>query len=204
MTRISFSDYRSGVREPNFRIVAGNGNQGWPTPTSTQWATIKRHHQESPAAARNYMVNSFRNSNYWGPNGTPQSRGWAESTLRSYDTYALMTRDDTRPVVATGVRRELPIPPNTLNMRVDVILLDPRGCVPRVILWDKPKLTEERALLYAAPILLLAEEELGQGRIAEVELIHTRTADRAVVSVSDARDALEDMAGTVRRIVSEP
>lgn len=203
MTRISFSDYRSGVREPAFRITSGSGNQGWPTPTPTLWATIKRHHLENPDVARDYMVNSFRNSDYWGAGGTPQSRGWAQSTLRSYDAYALMTRDDTRPTVATGVRREVPIPPNTLNMRVDVILLDSRGYVPRVILWDRPELTEERALLYAAPVLLLAEAELGQGRIAEIELIHTRSAALVIVSATDARSASEDMAGTVSRILSE-
>lgn len=167
------------------------------------WGTITRHHLEGPEVARDYMVNSFRNSNYWGANGTPQSRGWAQSTLRSYDAYALMTGDDTRAVVATGVRRELPVPPNTLNMRIDVVLLDPHGYVPRVILWDRPELTEERALLYAAPILFVAEEELGQGRIAEVELVHTRSASRVIVSASDARAASQGMSGTVSRILSE-
>jgi hypothetical protein len=126
--------------------------------------------------ARDYMVNSFRNSDYWGARGTPQSRGWAESTLRSYDAYALLTRNDTRPVVATGVRRELQFPPNALSVRIDVILLDPRGYVPRILLWDKSELTEQRALLYAAPILVAAEEELGAGRVAEVEFVHTRSA----------------------------
>lgn len=203
MTRISFGTYRSGVREPTFRAAPGGTGQGFPTPTSTQWATITRHHQQSPEVARDYMVNSFRNSDYWGSGGTPQSRGWAENTLRSYDTYALLTRDDTRPVVATGVRRELPLPPNSLTVRIDVILLDPRGYVPRVILWDSTELNEERTLLYAAPILVAAEEELGQGRVIEVELVHTRTAALAVVPAADARAAVDAMAATVSRILSE-
>jgi hypothetical protein len=181
----------------------GGAGQGFPTPTSTQWATIKRHHQESPAAARDYMVNSFRASDYWGSGGKPQSRGWAEATLRSYDAYALLTRDDTRPVVATGVSRELQLPPNSLSVRIDVILLDPRGYVPRVILWDASELTEERTLLYAAPILIAAEEELGQGRVADVELVHTRTAALVVVPAADARTAVEDMTAVVSRILSE-
>ncbi|WP_131590572.1 hypothetical protein [Mycolicibacterium setense] len=153
--------------------------------------------------ARDYMVNSFRNSDYWGASGTPQSRGWAQSTLQSYDTYALLTRDDSRPAVAVGVKRELPFPPDTLKVRIDVILLDPRGYVPRIILWDTSTLTEDRALLYAAPILVAAEEELGQGRVADVELVHTRTGAQVEVAASDARAALPSMTTTIRRILSE-
>lgn len=202
MTRISFSDYRSGVRDGTFRVTPSGTGQGFPTPTSIQWATITRHHQESPEVARDYMVSSFRRSSYWGPSGSPQSRGWAESTLRSYDAYALITRHDTRPVVATGVRNELQLPPNVLSVRIDVILLDPRGYVARIVLWDKSELTEERALLYAAPILVAAEEELGQGRVTSVELVHTRTASLLSVSAAEARAASGDMGATVSRILS--
>jgi hypothetical protein len=202
MTRISFGDYRSGVRDPTFRATPGGAGQGFPTPTSIQWATITRHHQESPEVARDYMVNSFRRSSYWGPSGTPQSRGWAESTLRSYDAYALITRDDTRPVVATGVRNELQLPPHALSVRIDVILLDPRGYVPRILLWDTNEFNEERGLLYAAPILVAAEEELGQGRVTDVEVVHTRTAALLSVSAAEARAASGDMAATVSRILS--
>jgi hypothetical protein len=42
---------------------------------------IVRHHRESPAAARARLHQSFRNSDYWGPNGTPQARGWARVIL---------------------------------------------------------------------------------------------------------------------------
>jgi hypothetical protein len=202
MTRISFGDYRSGVREPTFRVTPGSAGPGFPTPTSIQWATITRHHQQSPQVARDYMVNSFQRSSYWGSGGTPQSQGWAESSLRSYDTYALITRDDTRPVVATSVKYELQLPPHSLSVRIDVILMDPRGYVPRILLWDRNELTEQRALLYAAPILLATEGELGQDRVAEVEIIHTRTAALLTVSVAAARAASQHMAATVTQILS--
>jgi hypothetical protein len=203
MTRIRFSDYRTAVRDRSFRVASGNPSQSFPTPASIQWATIKRHHQESPEVARTYMVSSFRNSSYWGSGGTAQSRGWADSTLRSYDTYSRLTANDARPVVATGVRQEIQLPPNSLSLQIDVILLDPRGYVPRTLLWDTNDLTEERAALYAAPILIAAEKELGEGRVVEIEVIHMRTGSLITVSAALARSALEEMTATVGRVLSE-
>jgi hypothetical protein len=203
MTRISFGTYRTGVREPTFRVLAGGGNQAWPTPTPIQRATLARHHRNGPDAARQYMATSFRNSDYWGPNGTPQNQGWADTTLRSYDNYALLTRDDRRRMIATGVQRDLHLPPNILGVWIDVLLLDPTGYVPRIVLWDTNELTMERALLYAAPALLAAEEELGEGRVAEIEIIHARSPVQLVVSAEEARSAVHDMEATVGRILSQ-
>jgi hypothetical protein len=203
VTRISFGDYRSGVREPSFRVVSGGAGRPWPTPTPIQRATIARHHREDPDAAREYMVSRFQNSTYWGPSGKPQNQGRAEMTLRSYDNYVSLTRNDERPVITTDLKRDLELPPNTLGVRIDVLLLDATGYVPRLVLWDTNDLTRERAMLYAAPLLLAAEEELGEGRVAEIEVVHVRTPVQLTVSAPDARAVKPDMEATVARILSE-
>ncbi|WP_238963563.1 hypothetical protein KN248_001700 [Mycobacterium paraintracellulare] len=149
------------------------------------------------------MVNAFRDSDYWGPKGTTGHQSWAEATVDSYNNYAMLTRDDTRRMIATDVKRDLVIPPHTLGVRIDVLLLDPKGYVPRVVLWDTNELTEERAQLYAAPVLLAAEEELGEGRVAEIEIVHLRSPVQLIVSVADARLAVEEMVATVGRILSQ-
>lgn len=202
MTRISFGEYRSGVRQPSFRAVPGRAGPSYPTTTPFQWGAIARHHGQSPQAAREYLVERIRTSPYWGPGGTPQHQGQAETTLRSYDNYASMTSNDERPVIATGLTRDLEIPPNVLGVRTDVLLLDPAGYVPRLVLWDTNDLTPELAILYAAPLLLAAEDELGEGRVAHIEVFHVRSATQMIVPAGDARAAQLNMEATVARILS--
>jgi hypothetical protein len=204
MTRVTFGMYRKGVREPATTLSsAAVANAGFTivTPMRTAQAAIARHHRESPAAARDRMHRSFRESDYWGPNGTPQARGWATAICRCYDTYVDLTRHDARPAFATAVERDLDLPPDSLAVRVDVVLLDPAGYVPRLVLWDKSDLTRALAVQYAAPVWRLAEDELGDGRVACVEVWSLRVPTLFTVTPVEARAAMSDVARVVHRLV---
>lgn len=204
MTRVTFGMYRKGVREPRTTLTsAAAANAGFTlvTPMRTAQSAIARHHRESPAAARARMHRAFRDSDYWGLNGTPQARGWAEAILRCYETYIDLTRSDTRPAFATAVERDLELPPDALAVRVDVVLLDPAGYVPRLVLWDKNDLTQARAIQYAAPAWRVMENELGDGRVAHVEVWSLRQPTQINVLPADARAAMGDVARVVHRLV---
>jgi len=95
---------------------------------------IVRHHRESPAAARARLHQSFRNSDYWGPNGTPQARGWARVIRELYDVYDGLTQGDPRTAFAYGVERDIALGVDALGVRADVVLFDQAGYMPRVVL----------------------------------------------------------------------
>jgi hypothetical protein len=204
MTRVTFGMYRKGVREPATTLssaAAANAGFTLVTPMRTAQSAIARHHRESPAAARDRMNRSFRESEYWGPNGTPQARGWAESIRRCYDTYADLTRHDTRPAFTTAVERDLDLPPDALAVRVDVVLLDPAGYVPRLVFFDKNDLSRARAIEYAAPAWRVMEDELGDGRVARVEIWSLRQPIQLTVTPAEARGAMGQVARVVHRLV---
>ena len=103
---------------------------------------------------------------------------------------------------ATGLTRDLAIPPDELGVYVDVVLLDPRGYVPRIALWDTNPLNRTSARLYAAPVWKVLEDELGSGRVVEVEVWHLRSTTTWTVAASAAEDALADVANIVHRIAA--
>lgn len=204
MTRVTFGMYRKGVREPATTlssVAAANAGFTLVTPMSTAQSAIARHHREGPAAARARMHRSFRDSDYWGPNGRPQAQGWAEAIRRCYDTYIDLTSDDSRPAFATAVERDLDLGPDALAVRVDVVLLDPAGYVPRLVFWDKPDLTHALAIQYGAPAWRVMENELGDGRIARVEVWSLRQPTQISVSPTEARAAMGEVARVVHRLV---
>lgn len=205
MTRVTYGIYRKGVREPNTTLTsAAAANAGVPiiTPIRTAQAAITRHHRDSPAAARSHLHQSFRNSGYWGPNGTPQAQGWARVIRELYDIYDGLTQADTRHAFAYGVERDIDLSPNALAVRVDVVLFDPRGYVPRVVLWDKNDLSPGRALAYGAPVWRAMEDELGDGRVSEVEVWALRGPTQFLISPSQARGAMRQVAHIVHRLVA--
>ena len=122
--------------------------------------------------------------------------------MQSYDNYAQMTSGDTRAMVSTSLERDLDVPPNVIGVRIDALLLDPAGYVPRIVLWDKNELTAERATLYAAPVLLAVEEELGGGRVAETEVLHLRSRLQLIISNDDALSVAQGMETVVSRLLS--
>lgn len=205
MTRVTFSMYRVGVREPATTLASyGAANAGAPivTPAATARASIVRHHRESPAAARAQLHRSFRDSDYWGPKGRPQAQGWAAAIRRCYDTYARLTEHDTRPAITTRLERDIPLGPDALAVYVDVVLLDPAGYVPRLVLWDDNALTADRALAFGAPAWRAVEDELGAGRVAQVEIWSLREPTQRIITPAQARAAMPDVARIVHRLVS--
>jgi len=204
MTRVTFGMYRKGVREPAATLssaAAANAGFTLVTPMRTAQSAITRHHRESPAAARIQLHRSFRNSDYWGPNGTPQAQGWADAIRRLYDTYDNLAQADPRPAIAAGLERDLELQPDALGVRIDVLLFDPAGYVPRLVFWDKNDLTQARAIQYAAPAWRVMEDELGDGRVADVEVWSLRQPAQLTVSPAQARGAMGQVARVVHRLV---
>jgi len=204
MTRVTFGMYRKGVREPATTLTsAAAANAGFTlvTPMRTAQAAIVRHHRESPAAARARLHQSFRNSDYWGPSGTPQARGWARVIRELYDVYDGLTQGDARTAFAYGVERDIALGADALGVRADVVLLDPAGYVPRVVLWDRNDLSRARAIEYGAPVWRAMEDELGDGRVAAVEVWALGGPMLHTVTPAQATAAMGQVARVVHRLV---
>jgi len=100
------------------------------------------------------------------------------------------------------LRSDLVLPPDELGVYVDVLLLDDAGYVPRLVLWDTNEPTDQRVQLYAAPAWRVAEQELGTGRVPEVEVWHLRSARQFVVSAGSAEAALTTVGQIVHRLAT--
>jgi hypothetical protein len=192
--------YRKGVREPATTLVTAGAANLPPTPLPTATATIVRHHRDGPTIAAARMDASYRKSPYWGARGTPAA-GWANAMRGCYATYVQLTSNDTRPAFATGLNRDLPLPPDELGVYLDVVLLDPAGYVPRLVQWDANELTRPLAQRYAAPAWRVLEDELGQGRVAHVEVWSLRAPTQIIVTPAECNAALGDVASIVHRLV---
>jgi len=200
MTRVTFGMFRKGVREPGATLASAGATFLPPTPMPTATATIVRHHREGSASASARMDRSYRESRYWGQRDTPQA-GWAGAMRACYATYVELTHGDTRPAFATGLNRDLALPPDDLGVHIDVALLDIDGYVPRLVLWDSNELTRALAVRYAAPAWKVMEDELGDGRVARVEVWSLRAPTRITVSPEEARAAMDDVERVVHRLV---
>lgn len=200
MTRITFGLYRRGIRDPGITLRSSAGGYIPRTPFQSASAAVTRYHRESGDAAAHALDRSLSSSDYWGPGGRPQSQGWADAIRQCFDVYRRTADADTRPPFAWGLRRTLDLPPDELSLYIDVVLIDPRGYVPRIVLWDTADLTDERAVLYAAPVWRVMENELGDGRIPEIEVWHLRTGAQRSVDVSVAAAALPDVGTIVHRL----
>lgn len=200
MTRITFGLYRRGVREPTITLSGTAGAYIPPTPFQSASAAVKRYHREGGTAAATALHVSLSSSDYWGRGGTSQAQGWADAIRQCFGAYRQIADADTRPAFACGLSRTLDLPPNDLAVYIDVVLLDPRGYVPRIVLWDTADFTGARAVLYAAPVWRVMEDELGDGRVPEIEVWHLRTGVHRVVDAATARAALPDVARVVHRL----
>lgn len=200
MTRITFGLYRRGVREPAITLSSTAGAYIPPTPFPSASAAVTRYHREDGNAAANALDRSLSSSDYWGAAGTPQAQGWADAVRECFDVYRQIAGGDPRPPFAYGLRRSLDLPPNELAVYIDVVLIDPRGYVPRIVLWDTADLTDERTGLYAAPVWRVMEHELGGGRVPEVEVWHLRSGARRAVNANTAAAAMPTVRRVVRRL----
>lgn len=198
MTHLTFGIYRAGVRDPAKTLSSYSGKSP-PTPWRMATSSIVRFHREGADAAWQRLDQSFARSSYWGRSGTPQA-GWANAIRSCYKTYRALATPDTRPVFATGVNRELVLPPDDVGLYIDVVLLDPSGYVPRLVLWDDNTLGHSRATLYATPAWKVMEEELGEGRVAGVEVWKLRTGEQELVLPDEAAGAMSQVEEIAHRI----
>jgi hypothetical protein len=114
--------------------------------------------------------------------------------------YRALAEPDQRASIATGVNRELVVPPDDIGVYVDVVLLDPNGYAPRIVLWDSNAFDHNRAVLYGAPVWKAMEEELGEGRVIGVEVWKLRTGDQELVLPTEAEAAMPEVAQIAHRI----
>jgi hypothetical protein len=181
--------------------AAANAGSRFVTPNTIAQSAITRHHRESPASARARLHQTFRRSNYWGPNGRPSAQGWARVIRELYDVYDGLTQGDGRRGFVYGIERDIDLSPDSLAVRADVVLFDPAGYVPRVVLWDKSDLSAARAVAYGAPVWQAMEDEFGDGRVPFVEVWSLRGPDQFTVSPAQARAAMRQVAQVVHRLV---
>lgn len=203
MTRITFGLYRAGVRDASVTLAGTAGQYMPPTPYAMATAAVTRYHREDAQRATAALERSIQRSQYWGAAGTPQG-GWAKAIQDCFATYCRMAAPDPRPAFAVPFDRDVDYPPDAIGVHVDVVLLDPQGYVPRLVLWDTNDFTPDRALLYAAPAWLATEEELGSGRVSRVEVWHLRSGAERVIAASDAAAAQVDASRVIHRVASPP
>lgn len=203
MTRITNGLYRAGVRDRGVTLAAAAATFMPPTPYATATAAVTRYHREDATRAAQALDRSFRNSTYWGASGTPQA-GWANAIRDCFATYCKMAASDSRPAFAVPLTRDVDYPPDTIGVHIDVVLLDPDGYVPRLVLWDANDFTKTRAHLYAAPAWYAAEEELGAGRVPRVEVWHLRSGVERIVTSGEAQAAQTEAARVIHRVAGTP
>jgi len=166
-------------------------------------SAIRRFHREDPQVAREYLVETFRRSPYWGASGPAQARGWAASIVESFDAYVELANGDTRRALGSTVTAEAVLGEHSVGVSLDVVLLDDEGYVARHVLWDVPELTDGDARLQAAPIVLALQAELGDDRVAGVEVWHLRSRKRVFVSRDEALGELDRVRSIVERYLQD-
>lgn len=199
MTHITYGLFRAGVRDPAKTLASYTGQKPIPTPYPSASASIARFHREDPESAWTQLDKSLASSSYWGRQGSPQA-GWADAIRSCFQVYRALAEPDQRASIATGVNRDLVVPPDDIGIYVDVVLLDPNGYAPRIVLWDSNAFDHNRAVLYGAPVWKAMEEELGEGRVIGVEVWKLRTGDQELVLPTEAEAAMPEVAQIAHRI----
>lgn len=184
--RVTFGTFRSAARNPGLRASEMAGRPTFPTPAAIASASIVRYHREGRSAAWRRLNQAFQRSDYWGPNGNAQARGWADSIRNCFNTYADRADQDHRQVFWTRFRRDVRFASHELSAAADIVLLDDVGYTGRLVLWDTPELTRDLAELMACPIVIALGDGLGANRISGVEVWHLRSGTQVAVGSHDA------------------
>lgn len=197
MTRLTFGLYRKGVRQPGYTLSAAATEPGYPTPMPTAIAAISRYHRQGASASLAHIRASYNSSSYWGPSGSPQAFGWANAMIAAFERYVTLAEHDPRPAFATALDRAVVFGAHEVAVHVDVVLLDEDGYVARIVAWDSSPIGAGEATLYATPVLLAVEEELGEGRVVGVEVWHLRSGSQFFITAEQCNAAI----GAVERVV---
>ena len=168
MTRITFGLYRRGVREPGITLSATVSSYIRPRPSRVRRGRSGASTARTATQPRTRSTGRSRAATTGGPAARRRHRD-GRAIRQSFDVYRQIAGADTRPAFTCGLSRSLDVPPDELVVYIDVVLIDPRGYVPRIVLWTAD-LADGRAVLYAAPVWRVIEDKLGDGRIPEVEV----------------------------------
>jgi hypothetical protein len=201
MAHISLSQLKRATRDRSLRREGERGPE-WPTPIPTATSAVKRFHQDGAAAAIRQLDQAFDRSDYWGPAGRPQARGWANSIRRCFQGYVDLASGDRRAVVQSPMTTTVQVGGDTVGVSVDVVLSDAAGHVGRVLLWDTPPLTRGDAEILAAVVVQAVNHEFGRGRSAGAEIWHLRSGVQVFVDATTATRRLREVRTIVRTYVS--
>jgi hypothetical protein len=194
MTRVTLAELKNAMRNRALRRALG---QRFPTPMPMATSAVRRFHREGAQVALDRLNRGLNGSNYWGPNGSPQARAWAESIRTCFDRYVALAAADPRPTLNIPFTADVAVGQNLVGVSLDVILLDPAGYVGRYVLWDLPALTQSDAELLSAPIVRALEDELGEDRVSGVEVWHLRSGSQAYVDAATALARLPEVGAVV-------
>jgi len=179
--RVTFGQYRSGIKDPT-SVTAGFPAHDFPSPWAIAAKSVRTFHVEGETQARQGLERGF--SGYW--SSTAQARGWAAAIKQCFENYARMSAPDVRSVFTVGFKGVLDIGNDQLSLYVDVLLLNATGYVGRVVLWDDFSYTRSHASLLATPVAAALGNELGEERIAGVEIWHLRTGTQHWIAADEA------------------
>jgi hypothetical protein len=198
MTRITLGELKKATRDRALRRPPPGESRPIPTPMPSAASAVRRFHREGADAAVRRLNRAFDGSDYWGPNGPAQARGWANSIRTCFQTYIDLASADDRPSLNTSINLDVSLGTDSVGVSVDVVLLDPNGYVGRYLLWDTPPLTQQDAEVLAAPVVLALQQELGADRVAGVEVWHLRSGSQIFVDMQAALGRVTE----VERIVA--
>jgi hypothetical protein len=159
---------------------------------------IARYHRHGAAQATRQLARAFADSAYWGPSGSAQARGWARAIVVCFERYVQLAERDGRDAFAVDLKHDVGMGMHVVGVHIDAVLLDDDGYVGRIALWDQAPLTADLAVEYAVPVFLALEEQLGEGRVAGVQIWHLRTGDTHFASA----DACNVAVPRVTRLVA--
>lgn len=201
MSHISLSQLKRAARDRSLRREGERGPE-WPTPIPTATSAVRRFHQDGGGAALRQLNQAFDRSEYWGPAGRPQARGWAESIRRCFQRYVDLASGDRRVVVQSPMTSNVQVGGDTVGASLDVVVRDAAGYVGRVLLWDTPPLTQEDAEILASVVVAALEQEFGRGQSAGAEIWHLRSGVQVFVDAATAARRQREVRAIVRSYVS--
>ena len=202
MTPLRYAEARMAVRDPDARRRPDD-DQGFPTPFPMATKAVRVHHSGGPEAARRYLADTIEASSYWGPESLHKGpKSWAATIQSCLDTYITLADSDPRPTLDTPISTTVDVGGIPLAVTIDVVLLDDAGYTARLPLWDKAELDGDTAALYAAPLVLALEQELGTERATGVETWHLRSGSSFVVPRAAALARQAELAQALRRYVA--
>lgn len=202
MTRITLSEFKKAARDRSLRRLPTGTGSSFPTPMPIAASAVRQLHRAGAPSANAQLDAAFNRSTHWGASGPAHARGWATSIRSSFQTYVTLASADARPALAAPVSADVQIGTNTVGVSLDVVLLDPAGYVGRYLLWDKGELTQDNAELLAAPLVQMLQQELGEDRVAGIEIWHLRTGTQSYVDAPTALGRLHEVGSIIDNYLS--